>query len=228
MQKFFPAARLVYTGNPVRASITNSTVSREEGIRFFGLDPALKTILVTGGSLGAKGINEAIDAQLEAFGANNLQLVWQTGKPYAARAKARAAGKANVWTNDFITQMEYAYAAGDIIISRSGGTVYELCVVKKPVVLVPFPFATEDHQTANAMNLVEKKAGLMIKDSEAKEKLAPTVIALSKNEQQQKELISNIGKLAITDADTRIAAEILKELQASSHKLQVAGDAKAL
>ncbi len=212
MQKFFPAARLVYTGNPVRANITNSKVGREEAIRFFGLDPAVKTVLVTGGSLGAKGINEAIDAQLEAFGQNNLQLIWQTGKPYAAKAKERAAGKKNIWTNDFITQMDYAYAAADIIISRSGGTVYELCVVKKPVVLVPYPYATEDHQTANAMNLVEKKAGIMIKDSEAKEKLVPTVIALSKNEQQQKELSENIGKLAITDADTRIAAEILKTI----------------
>jgi len=212
MEKYFPADRIIVVGNPVRANIAHSTVTREEGIRFFGLDPALKTVMVTGGSLGAKGINEALDAHLEEFEKNNLQLVWQTGKPYAARAKERAAGKKNIWTNDFITQMEYAYAAGDIIISRAGGTVYELCVVKKPVVLVPYPFATGDHQTINAMNLVEKKAGLMIKDSEAKEKLVPTVIALAKNEQQQKELSNNISKLAKTDADTRIAAEILKTI----------------
>jgi UDP-N-acetylglucosamine--N-acetylmuramyl-(pentapeptide) pyrophosphoryl-undecaprenol N-acetylglucosamine transferase len=212
MENFFPESKLVYTGNPVRANITNSKVTREEGIRFFGLNPALKTVLVTGGSLGAKGINEAIDAHLEEFGANNLQLVWQTGKPYAERAKERAAGKQNVWVNDFIPQMEYAYAAGDIIISRAGGTVYELCVVKKPVILVPFPFATKDHQTVNAMNLVKKNAGLMVKDSEAKEKLVSLVIALSKNEQQQKELINNISKLGISDADTRIAAEILKTI----------------
>ncbi|HEY4151181.1 MAG TPA: undecaprenyldiphospho-muramoylpentapeptide beta-N-acetylglucosaminyltransferase [Chitinophagaceae bacterium] len=212
MENFFPESKLVYTGNPVRANITNSKVTREEGIRFFGLNPALKTVLVTGGSLGAKGINEAIDAHLEEFGANNLQLVWQTGKPYAERAKERAAGKQNVWVNDFIPQMEYAYAAGDIIISRAGGTVYELCVVKKPVILVPFPFATKDHQTVNAMNLVKKNAGLMVKDSEAKEKLVSLVIALSKNEQQQKELINNISKLGISDADTRIAVEILKTI----------------
>jgi UDP-N-acetylglucosamine--N-acetylmuramyl-(pentapeptide) pyrophosphoryl-undecaprenol N-acetylglucosamine transferase len=212
MERFFPADRLMVVGNPVRADITNSQVTREEGIRFFGLDPAVKTVLVTGGSLGAKGINEAIDAHLELFEANHLQLVWQTGKPYAARAKERAAGKKNIWTNDFITKMNYAYAAGDIIISRSGGTVYELCVVKKPVVLVPYPFATEDHQTANAMNLVQKNAGLMIKDSEATEKLVPTVIALAANEQQQQELSRNIAGLAITDADTRIAAEILKTI----------------
>ncbi len=159
MEKFFPESKLVYTGNPVRANITNSKVTREEGIRFFGLDPALKTILVTGGSLGAKGINEAIDAHLEEFGNNNLQLVWQTGKSYAEQAKERAAGKQNVWVNDFIPQMEYAYAAGDIIISRAGGTLYELSVVKKPVIAVPFPFATKDHQTVNAMNLVEKERG---------------------------------------------------------------------
>ena len=212
MEKFFPADRIMVVGNPVRANIAHSKVTREEGIRFFGLDPALKTVMVTGGSLGAKGINEAIDAHLEEFEKNNLQLVWQTGKTYAARAKERAAGKKNIWTNDFITKMEYAYAAGDIIISRAGGTIYELCVVKKPAVLVPYPFATGDHQTVNAMNLVKKKAGLMIKDSEAKDKLVPAVIALAKNEQQQKELSENIGKLAKTDADTRIAAEILKTI----------------
>ncbi|MBS1567599.1 MAG: undecaprenyldiphospho-muramoylpentapeptide beta-N-acetylglucosaminyltransferase [Bacteroidetes bacterium] len=216
MEKFFPAERSMVVGNPVRADITGSKVTREEGIRFFGLDPAIKTVFVTGGSLGAKGINEAIDAGLEEFGKNNLQLIWQTGKPYAAKAKERAAGKKNIWTNDFVTQMNYAYAAADIIISRSGGTVYELCVVGKPVVLVPYPFATEDHQTANAMNLVQKHAGLMIKDSEAKEKLVPTVIALAANEGEQKELSKNIAKLAITDADVRIAGEILKEINKES------------
>ncbi|HSC37699.1 MAG TPA: UDP-N-acetylglucosamine--N-acetylmuramyl-(pentapeptide) pyrophosphoryl-undecaprenol N-acetylglucosamine transferase, partial [Chitinophagaceae bacterium] len=135
MQQFFPAPRLILSGNPVRTNITGSGVSREDGIRFFGLDPALTTVFVTGGSLGARGINEAIDAGLDAFVKNNVQLIWQTGKPYAARAKEATAGKPGMWTNEFITQMEYAFAAGDVVVSRSGAmSIAELCVARKPVV----------------------------------------------------------------------------------------------
>ena len=127
-----------------------------------------KQCLSIGGSLGAKSINEALDKNLEVFEKNDLQLIWQTGKPYAAKGKERAAGKNNIWVNDFINQMEYAYAAADMVISRSGAmAIAELCVMKKPVVFVPFPFAAEDHQTVNAQNLVNKNAGIMIKDSEA-------------------------------------------------------------
>ncbi len=213
MEKFFPAGSLLITGNPVRNSIVRNAISRFDGIRFFGLDPAKKTVLVTGGSLGAKGINEAIDAQLDEFAKNDVQLIWQTGKPYAGRAGELAAGKKNIWANSFITQMEYAYAAADLIVARAGAmTIAELCVVKKPVVFVPYPFAAEDHQTVNAQNLVNKKAGLMIRDSEAITKLVPTVMALAGNEAQQQELKENIGKLAITDADMRIAGEVLKDV----------------
>jgi UDP-N-acetylglucosamine--N-acetylmuramyl-(pentapeptide) pyrophosphoryl-undecaprenol N-acetylglucosamine transferase len=211
MDKFFPAASIVVTGNPVRSAISQSVVSREEGIRFFGLDPQKKTVLSVGGSLGAKSINEALDAQLEQFEKEGLQLIWQTGKPYAAKAKERAAGKQNVWANDFITQMEYAYAAGDVVISRSGAmAIAELCVVKKPVVFVPFPFAAEDHQTVNAQRLVDAHAGLMIKDSEAGEKLVATITALAKNEAQQKELTAQIATLAVKNADEVIAKNILE------------------
>jgi len=214
MEKFFPAAKMMVTGNPVRASISQSTVTRAEGILFFGLDPAKKTILSVGGSLGAKNINEAIDRHIEEFEKNNLQLIWQTGKPYAARGKERAAGKTNIWASDFITQMENAYAAADMVISRSGAmAIAELCVVKKPVVFVPFPYAAEDHQTVNAQNLVNKNAGIMVKDSEALDRLIPTIISLSKNDLQQNELIDNIGKLGITNADEIIAKAILKQLQ---------------
>lgn len=210
MNKFFPADRLVISGNPVRSSIVNSTIPRQEGIQFFGLNPSVKTVLVTGGSLGAKGINEAIDAHIDDFEKNNVQLVWQTGKPYAARAKELATGKKNIWTSDFITQMEYAFAAADVVVSRSGAmAIAELCVAKKPVVFVPFPFAAEDHQTVNARHLVDKNAGLLVKDAEAKEKLVATVIALSEDEAQQQALKENIGKLAVTDADVRVAKEIL-------------------
>jgi UDP-N-acetylglucosamine--N-acetylmuramyl-(pentapeptide) pyrophosphoryl-undecaprenol N-acetylglucosamine transferase len=211
MDQFFPATNIMVTGNPVRSAISQSRVTREEGIRFFGLDPQKKTVLSVGGSLGAKSINEALDAQLEQFEANGLQLIWQTGKPYSAKAKERSAGKANTWANDFITQMEYAYAAGDVVISRSGAmAIAELCVAKKPVVFVPFPFAAEDHQTVNAQHLVDKNAGLMIKDSEAAIKLVPAIIALAKNEKQQEELKKEIAALGVTNADELIAKKILE------------------
>lgn len=213
MEKFFPAEKIKITGNPVRSSISQSTVTREEGIQFFGLNPQKKTILSIGGSLGAKSINEAIDKHINAFAENDLQLVWQTGKPYAEKGKAAAAGKSNIWANDFITQMEYAYAAADMVISRSGAmAIAELCVVKKPVVFVPFPYAAEDHQTVNAQSLVNKNAGIMVKDGDALDKLVPEILALSKDEQKQNELKSNIGKLGIINADEVIAKEILKHL----------------
>lgn len=214
MEKFFPKEKIMVTGNPVRASISKTAVTRDEGIRFFGLDPLKKTILSIGGSLGAKSINEAIDKNLVVFAENDLQLIWQTGKPYAAKARQSAEGKGNIWVNDFITQMEYAYAAGDVVISRSGAmAIAELEVVKKPVVFVPFPFAAEDHQTVNAQSLVNKNAGIMVKDSEALNKLIPAVISLAKDEKREKELTINIGKLGITNADEIIANEILNSIK---------------
>jgi undecaprenyldiphospho-muramoylpentapeptide beta-N-acetylglucosaminyltransferase len=211
MEKFFPADKIMISGNPVRQNIVQNAITREQGIQFFELDPSKKTVLVTGGSLGAKGINEAIDANIDDFRKNDVQLIWQTGKPFAEKAAARAVENRNIWANSFITQMENAYAAADIVVSRAGAmSVAELCVVKKPVVFVPYPFAAEDHQTANAQNMVNRNAGIMIKDSEAKEKLVPTVIALAKNEEQQKQLKENIGKLAVTNADEVIATEVLK------------------
>ena len=213
MQRFFPHEKLIYSGNPVRKNIVSSTVTRSEGIKFFGLDESKTTVLAIGGSLGAKSINEALAIHVSEFAANNLQLIWQTGKTTAAQYKTVAEGKANIWVNDFITEMDYAYAAADIIISRSGGTVYELCVVGKPSVLVPYPFATEDHQTANAMNLVNKQAALIVKDNEAKDKLVSTVINLAKNEGLQQQLKQNIISLAITNADETIAKEILNTIK---------------
>ncbi|HNU88934.1 MAG TPA: undecaprenyldiphospho-muramoylpentapeptide beta-N-acetylglucosaminyltransferase [Ferruginibacter sp.] len=211
MEKFFPANKIMITGNPVRSAITKNNISREEGIKFFGLDPAMKTVLSIGGSLGAKSINEALDKNIGDFEANDLQLIWQTGKPYSEKGKERATGRSNVWVGDFISQMEYAYAAADMVISRSGAmAIAELCVMKKAVIFVPFPYAAEDHQTVNAQSLVNKNAGIMIKDSEALERLVPAVLALSKEESKQQQLKNNIGKLGITNADDTIAAEILK------------------
>ena len=211
MEKFFPVDKIIISGNPVRSAIAQSRVSRDEGIKFFELDASKKTILAVGGSLGAKSINEAIAKNINSFANDNLQLIWQTGKPYAEQAKTIAKGLPNVWANDFINQMENAYAAADVVISRAGAmAIAELCVVQKPVLFVPFPFAAEDHQTVNAMKLVNKNAGLIIKDSDASEKLVSTVIALVKDETKQNELKKNISVLAIVDADIRVAAEVLR------------------
>ena len=167
-------------------------------------------MLAVGGSLGAKSINEALENRLDAFKTNDLQLIWQTGKTTAAVYKDKATSYQNIWIDDFITQMEMAYAAADMVISRSGAmAVTELCVVKKPVIFVPFPHAAEDHQTVNAQTLVDKKAALMIKDNEANEKLIGMTISLAENKDLQKELSDNIGKLAITNADETIARQIL-------------------
>ena len=213
MEKFFPADRIMITGNPVRSVITQSTVRKEDAMKFFSLASNKRTVLVVGGSLGAKTINEAIDKALDKILDENMQLIWQTGKPYAEKAKGRVKGKESVWANDFITQMEFAYAAADIVVARAGAmTVAELCVAKKPVLFVPYPFAAEDHQTANAMQLVNKNAALLVKDNEAKEKLEFMVIELAKDTGKQEELITNIAKLAITDADKRIAEEIIKAI----------------
>lgn len=213
MEKFFPADRILITGNPVRQQIVNSQVSREEAIRTFGLDPSRKTLFVTGGSLGAKGINEAIDAGLEQLSGNNIQLIWQTGKPYAVRARERVASFQHMWTNDFIAGMENGYAAADVVVSRSGAmAIAELCVAGKPVVFVPFPYAAEDHQTVNAQNLVGKQAALMVKDSEAKEKLVPAIINLIGNPEMMNKLKQQISKLATNNADEVIAKEILKTI----------------
>ncbi|MBS1599671.1 MAG: undecaprenyldiphospho-muramoylpentapeptide beta-N-acetylglucosaminyltransferase [Bacteroidetes bacterium] len=213
MEKFFPAKKIMITGNPVRNSIVNNSVTRQQGVEFFGLDAKKKIVFVTGGSLGAKTINEAIDAGTAVIEKNNLQLIWQTGKLYAAKAAEKAVESKNIWANDFITKMEYAFSAADIVVSRSGAmSIAELCVVGKPVVFVPYPFAAEDHQTVNAKHLVDRNAGIMVKDSEAKEKLVPTVIALANDQQKQNELKENIKRLGVRNADEIIAQEILKTI----------------
>ncbi len=214
MQKFFPPEKLLITGNPVRPGIVNvSSVNKQEALAFFGLAPDKKTVLVVGGSLGARSINEAIAGGLDALLQAGLQLIWQTGKTDAAKWREKAAGRRAVWVSDFITQMEQAYAAADIVVSRAGAMAKaELCVVKKPVVFVPYPFAAEDHQTVNALNLVEKQAALMVKDSEARNKVVPAIIELATNEPKQNELKNNIARYAVQDADERIAKEILKSI----------------
>ncbi len=214
MQQFFPSGKIIVTGNPVRPGIVNvSSVDKNEALKFFGLQPGKKTVLVVGGSLGAQSINAAISKGLENLINAGLQLIWQTGKANAGKWREQTADHPTVWVNDFIAQMEMAYSAADIVVSRAGAmAIAELCVVKKPVLFVPYPFAAEDHQTVNAMNLVEKQAALIVKDNEAIEKVVPAIIDLANNEHKQTELKNNISKYAIVDADEKIAQEILRSI----------------
>ena len=213
MQQFFAEEKIILTGNPVRQAISHNTVTKELALNYFGLSDHKKTVLVIGGSLGAKSINEAIDKNIALFVQNNLQLIWQTGKPYFEKAIATVKNRDGIYMKDFITQMEYAYAAADVVVSRSGAmAVAELCLVKKPVIFVPYPFATEDHQTANANALVNKNAAKMIKDADALNDLVPALLRLCADEKQQELMKENIGALAVNNADEIIALQILKAI----------------
>lgn len=211
MDKFFPKDKIITSGNPVRAVIAQSTVTREEGQAWLGLNPDKKTILIVGGSLGAKSINEAVDAGLEEILAEGVQVLWQTGKPYYGQAVTRAAQfPKQVKVFDFIRQMEYAYAAADVVISRAGAlAIAELCIAAKPVIFVPYPFAAEDHQTSNAMALVQHNAALLVKDNEARTELVKKLKHLLHDEQMQELMTQNLLTMAITDADERIAQQVL-------------------
>jgi len=211
MEKFFPADKIIVTGNPVRKAIAQSTVTREEALKFFGLNEHKKTILAVGGSLGAKSINEVMAQHVVDIHQLGLQLIWQTGKATATAYIERGKALRCVWVNEFITEMDKAYAAADVVVSRSGAmSVTELCVAGKPVVFVPYPFAAEDHQTVNAQHLVDKDAALLVKDSDAPSKLFGAITGLAFNEEEQEQLKKNISVLAVRDADVRIAKEILE------------------
>lgn len=213
MEQFFPKEKIILTGNPVRQDIKDIDQKRSEGQKFFNLDPNRKTLLVVGGSLGAKGINEAIASGLQVLAENNIQLIWQTGKPYFETAKVKTSifSDRNIKAVDFISRMDLAYAVADCVVSRAGaGAVSELCIVKKPSILVPLLTAAEDHQTKNAMSLVNKNAAILVRDDEAKEKLVKTAVALMKDDAKQSELSENAGKLALLNSANVIAHEVLK------------------
>ena len=213
MQQFFAKEKIILTGNPVRRAISHNAITRELAVNYFGLNHYKKTVLVVGGSLGAKSINETIDKNIASFTQNNLQLIWQTGKPYFEKAATTVKDVEGIYMKDFITQMEYAYAAADVVISRSGAmAVAELCLVKKPVIFVPYPFAAEDHQTANAKELVNKNAAMMIKDADLVNELMPALLRLCADEKAQKMMAENIGALAVNNADEIIALQILKAI----------------
>lgn len=215
MERFFPQEKIILTGNPVRQNLLNSKITKEEALQQLSLVPKKKTILIVGGSLGAQSINESIAGQLDLIRKHkDIQFIWQTGKLYFERVKALLKTQPtieNLQIKAFIKEMDIAYAAADLIISRAGaGSISEFCLLKKAVILVPSPNVAEDHQTKNALALVNQKAALYIKDSEAKEKLVPFALESIENHQLLNELRENIAKLALPNSATIIAKEVLK------------------
>jgi UDP-N-acetylglucosamine--N-acetylmuramyl-(pentapeptide) pyrophosphoryl-undecaprenol N-acetylglucosamine transferase len=208
MEKYFPADKITHTGNPIRQDIADLEYKKEEALQYFNLSSDKKILLVIGGSLGARTINESMQAGIEKLIANNVQLIWQTGKSFSAAENIKREG---IKSHAFITRMDLAYAIADVVISRAGASsVSELAVVAKPCILVPSPNVAEDHQTKNAMALVNKNAAILIRDNEAKEKLVDAAIELFRDEAKQKDLKENISKLAIKNSAERIVNEIYK------------------
>ena len=221
MERFFPADRIVLSGNPIRKDIVPATEQmKEEGYKFYGLDPKAKHIFIVGGSLGSRTLNEAMKAWINEGcpGGSDIEIIWQCGKYYKASVdqfmeKARKAGKdvSKIQHSDFIQRMDLAYAVADVVISRSGASsVSELCAARKATIFVPSPNVTEDHQTHNAMALVNKDAALIVKDVEASEKLMQTACELIESPERIAVLEENIGKLALRDAAKTIVDEIYK------------------
>ena len=219
MDRFFPKDRIILTGNPVRQELQNDTINREEAIRFFNLDPSKKTILVIGGSLGARTINNSIAAGIEKI-PQNIQLIWQSGKGYDTQAQKALEEKKpeNIKQMPFISRMDMAYKAADLVISRAGASsISELCLLGKPVILIPSPNVAEDHQTKNAQALSTKNAALMIRDCDAQNLLIDTALKTVQDETSLKNMSDNISKMAQRDSATRIA-DIIFELVIKNKK----------
>ena len=214
MERFFDKEKIILTGNPVRQGLLNSSIDREKAIQSFGLDPQKKTILIVGGSLGARTINNCVMQGLEKIKNSGVQFIWQTGKFYINEAKATVAKAGEIpmlHTTDFISDMAAAYTAADLVISRAGaGSISEFCLLQKPVILVPSPNVAEDHQTKNALALVNKGAALYVKDSEATQKLLDLAIATVSQPDTLKNLSMKIAKLAFKDSANVIANEVYK------------------
>ncbi len=211
LEKFFPKEKIILTGNPVRAEVAVLEGKRGKAIQHFQLDSQKKTLLIIGGSLGARTINLAVDAAASDLTSKGIQIIWQTGKGYFESAKKRESEVAGLHVHEFIRDMDLAYAAADIIVSRAGAmSISELCLVKKPAVFIPSPNVSEDHQTKNAMALVNRDAALMIRDTDAGEKLSSVVIQLMNDPIQSSKLSQNIAAMAMPDASERIAKEVIK------------------
>ena len=212
MEKFFPADRIVKTGIPIRKESVDIAGKHLQALELFKLSSSKKTILLTGGSLGARSLNDAMLAGIDKLIAADVQLIWQTGKFYYKDIIAKLGENyhPNIRIMEFLNRMDLAYAAADVIISRAGGTIAELCVVKKPVILVPSPNVAEDHQTHNALALLQDDAAIFVADREVQTKLVGKTLELLKDTALQKKLSTNIGKRALLNADEVIAKEVLK------------------
>jgi UDP-N-acetylglucosamine--N-acetylmuramyl-(pentapeptide) pyrophosphoryl-undecaprenol N-acetylglucosamine transferase len=216
MDKYFPAAKIIKTGNPVRQNFDDLGSLKEEAFKFFGLKNELQVILILGGSLGAGAINKCLSDNIETLRNSDCQWLWQTGKYYYDDVRKLVPSQADgkIAVHAFIDRMDLAFAAAGIIISRAGaGTISELCLVGKPVILVPSPNVAEDHQTRNAMALAEKDAAIVISDDNAEKRLVGEAIKLISDNQKKKTLSENIAKMAERDADIRIAREVLKLIE---------------
>lgn len=214
MERFFDKSKIILTGNPVRQGLLNHTISREEAIRMFHLDPEKKTVLILGGSLGARTINQCVIENIAKIKESGVQFIWQTGKIYindAIAAIANAGDVTMLHVTDFISNMAAAYSAADLVISRAGaGSISEFCLLEKPVILVPSPNVAEDHQTKNALALVNKNAALYVKDVNAKEELIDKAIQAVNQPDLLNNLSINISKLAFADSANIIAKEVIK------------------
>lgn len=216
MEKYFPANKIVLAGNPVRSLISGELPSKAEACAFFGLDVSKPVIFSFGGSLGARTINQSIEKHLDVIKDSGAQLIWQTGKAYFNQINQKL--DENDWSGlkvmEFLKEMHFAFAAADVIISRAGAlSIAELCLVGKPVILVPSPNVSEDHQTKNAMALVNNGAAILVTDKDAQELLIPTALDLLKNESQRNSLSIKIKQMAITDATDTIVKNISQILQ---------------
>lgn len=211
MDKFFPAEKIQYTGNPVRSVIQEMNVDKADAYKFFDLDANKKVLFVFGGSLGARSINKALLSCVDRIAAQDIQVIWQTGKTFVGTAKEATSQYSNVKVFDFIRKMEMAYAVADVIVSRAGAlSIAELSIVGKPVIFVPLPHAAEDHQTHNAMALVNKGAAIIVKDSVLAESMYDEVLNVFNNEDLQRSLSKNIKPFARKNADREIANKILE------------------
>ena len=213
MERFFPAEKIILTGNPVRQTLLDTATTKEDAIKSLGLDPSKKTILLVGGSLGARTINESMLQHLDVIKSSDVQFIWQTGKYYSAEIAERLKGQeiSNLKVTDFITDMGVAYKAADLVISRAGASsISEFCLIGKPVILVPSPNVAEDHQTQNALALSTRDAAIYVKDAEAPATLLQLAIETVQDATKLKSLSENVLKLALPDSAEIIAKEVIK------------------
>lgn len=228
MERFFPAEKLILTGNPVRQALVDSRITREQAAEHFGLNPQKKTILILGGSLGASTLNRTMEAALRDIkGHPEVQFIWQTGRIYINEVKdaittftgdtmrnVRVPSLPNLYVNDFISEMPMAYGLADLVVSRAGaGSISEFCLLGKPVILVPSPNVAEDHQTKNALALVNKDAALYVKDADAATQLVDLALRTVADDDRLHSLSEHIARLALPDSADRIAKEVLKLIQ---------------